>query len=76
MNGLHESEQILSELDTACKTMGSRAAWAERHEVSPALVSDVLNRRRDPSRTILRALGYERVVMYRKLGRAPQRKRV
>lgn len=75
MSGLHETAQILHELDQACKAIGSRSAWAEENGLSPAYVSDVLNGRRDPSRAILTALGYERVMMYRKL-RAPQRKRV
>jgi hypothetical protein len=47
------------------RTNGNQAAWAADNGVSPAVVSDVLNRRRDPSPAILRALGLTKVVTYR-----------
>jgi DNA-binding transcriptional regulator YdaS (Cro superfamily) len=43
----------------------SQAAWARKHGVSPAYVSDVINGRREPGPAILDALGIERVVTYR-----------
>lgn len=46
----------------------SQAAWAKKHGLSPAYVSDVINGRRDPGKAILEALGLERVVTYRVKG--------
>ncbi len=45
----------------------SQRVWAETHKVATSYLSDVLNGRRDPGKSILRALGYERVVLYRKV---------
>lgn len=42
--------------------------WAETHKIAASYLSDVLNGRRDPGKSILAALGYERVVLYRKKG--------
>lgn len=63
---MHSSDRVLHDLRKACADAGSQSAWAEANEVSPAYVSDVLNRRRDLADSILSALGYERVVLYRK----------
>lgn len=41
--------------------------WAETHKVAASYLSDVLNGRRDPGKKVLAALGYERVVLYRKV---------
>lgn len=41
--------------------------WAKAHNVWPATLSDTLNGRRDPGPSILAALGYERVILYRKI---------
>ncbi len=42
--------------------------WAEAHKVAASYLSDVLNGRRDPGKSILAALGYERVILYKKKG--------
>jgi hypothetical protein len=42
-----------------------RKDWAAEVRVSASVLSDVLNGRRDPPSTILEALGYERVIIYR-----------
>jgi DNA-binding transcriptional regulator YdaS (Cro superfamily) len=55
---------VLGLLRNACKAAGGQAAWAGRHEISPAYVSDVLNARRDPGDSILRALGVAKVTRY------------
>ena len=47
---------------------GQQEAWARANGVKPPVLSDVLNGRRDPGKSILKALGYERVVLYRKKG--------
>lgn len=67
MNGMHSADRVLHELRTACDEAGSQSAWAEAKAVSPAYVSDVLAKRREPGEAILSALGYERVVLYRRV---------
>lgn len=59
--------QVLALLKRRCAKAGGQAAWAKTHDLSPAYVSDVLNGRRGPGAGILRALGVERVVSYRRL---------
>lgn len=49
---------------------GSQLAFARKHDLSPAYISDVITGRRDPSKAILDAAGLERVVTYRKKGKA------
>ena len=61
--------QVLALLKRRCASAGGQAAWAKAHDLSPAYVSDVLNGRREPGAGILRALGVERVISYR---RAPK----
>lgn len=48
---------VVRMLREACKAAGSQRAWAERHQVPPTVVCDVIRGERDPSPTILRALG-------------------
>lgn len=45
----------------------SQSAWAARHDISPAYVSDVINGRRDPAGKILRALGLTKTVGYERV---------
>lgn len=47
---------------------GKQEAWARANGVKPPVLSDVLNGRRDPGKSILKALGYERITLYRKIG--------
>jgi hypothetical protein len=42
-------------------------AWAEANGVSPQYASDVINGAREPGDAILKALGLERVIVYRKV---------
>lgn len=49
---------------------GNLREWARENDVSPGYVSDVLFGRREPGEKVLSALGLERVVTYRKKGRA------
>ncbi len=44
------------------------SAYAQRIGIHQSYLSDVLNGRRDPGKSILKALGYERVVLYRRVG--------
>ena len=59
-------DQVRALLRRECDKAGNQAAWAKAHGVSPAYVSDVLVGRREPGDAILRALGLERVVTYRR----------
>ncbi len=59
------TEDELRELLRAeCEKAGSQTAWAQSADVSTAYVSDVINGRRQPGDSILRALGYKRRVEY------------
>jgi predicted transcriptional regulator len=48
------------------KINGNQAAWAKAHTLSPSYISDVLSGRREPGEAVMRALGLERIVTYRK----------
>lgn len=54
----------IRELRKACKALGSQKAFAARHGLSDAYVSDVLKGRREPGDCILRALGLRKVITY------------
>lgn len=60
-------DQVLALLRRECAKAGNQAAWAKAHDVSPAYVSDVLMRRREPGDAILRPLGLERITSYRRV---------
>lgn len=66
MTAFTDDEGIRSLLREACDEAGSQKAWAESHGLSGSYVTDVLQGRRDPGQSILEALGYERLVGYRK----------
>jgi DNA-binding transcriptional regulator YdaS (Cro superfamily) len=61
---LLDSVGVFNRLQAACKAAGGQQAWAARHGLSASYVSDVLNGRRDPGESILRALGLAKVVRY------------
>lgn len=52
----------------ACREAGSQKAWAKRHGVNEAFLSQVLRGEREPSPAILEPFGLERVVIYRRKG--------
>jgi hypothetical protein len=60
-------DQVLVLLRRECDKADGQAAWAKRHGISAAYVSDVLNRRREPGEGILRPLGLEKAVTYRRI---------
>lgn len=60
---------VLRELRNACAAAGSQQAWAQRHGLSAAYVSDVLHARREPGESILRPLGFARRITYVKVRR-------
>ncbi len=46
----------------------SQQSYAANIGIHQSYLSDLLNGRRDPGKKVLAALGYERVVLYRKKG--------
>lgn len=54
-------------LAVACKKAGGQKAFAEANGMSLGYVNDVLNGRRDAGDTILSALGFVRVIRYRRI---------
>jgi DNA-binding transcriptional regulator YdaS (Cro superfamily) len=66
---LLDSLDVFKRLRAACKAAGGQAAWAERHGVSAAYVSEALNGTREPGPLILNALGLKRVVKFTEVRR-------
>lgn len=73
MPDLMDALDVLRCLRVACRDAGGQQAWASRHGLSPAYVSDVLHARRDPGPLILTALGLQRIVRYQRV-KAPRRR--
>lgn len=65
MTNMNETE-LLGLMQRRIRKSGSQAAWARENGLSVPYVNDVLNCRRGPGASILRALGVEKVVIYRK----------
>lgn len=59
-------DDVLDLLRRECRSAGSQTAWARAHGVTLAYVNDVLVGRRKPGESILRGLGVEKVVSYRR----------
>jgi hypothetical protein len=60
---------IVAELRAAIKRERWGAiAWAEKHGISPSVVSKIANGHRPPTEAIANALGFVRVVRFHKLG--------
>lgn len=60
------ADDVRELLRRSCHDAGSASAWAKANGVSPAYVSDALNKQREPGPAICEALGVEREVRYRK----------
>jgi hypothetical protein len=60
------AEEVRTMLRDACRKAGTSAAWAAKHGISQAYVSDAMNGRRDPGPAILKALGLTSETQYRK----------
>ncbi len=67
---MEDIEYIRGLVQNALKEAGSdgRAALAARWGISIQYIIDVARGYRNPGKSILWALGYERVVLYRKIG--------
>jgi hypothetical protein len=61
-------DTVVAALQTAIHAAGSQKAFAQQHAISEQYITDVLHGRREPGQKILDALGYEKVVLYRKRG--------
>ena len=60
-------EQLLTHLAAACATAGGQSAWAKEHGIGAPYVSEVLRGTRRPGPAFQKALGVERVELYREI---------
>lgn len=60
-------ETVRALLRKAVEEAGGQRAWARKHKVSPMYVSYVLSGDREPGEAVLKPLGMERVVSYRRI---------
>ena len=63
-----DAEYIRTLVQEAEQAAGGKPALAAKWGISVQYIADVLRGYRDPGKSILKALGYERVVLYRKKG--------
>ncbi|MBS7789257.1 helix-turn-helix transcriptional regulator [Roseococcus sp. SDR] len=66
---LLDGMDVFKRLRAACEAAGGQGAWAERHGMSAAYVSEVLNAKREPGPAVLNALGLKRVVKFAEVRR-------
>ncbi len=59
------AEEVRERLLAACA--GDQKRWATEHNISGAYVSDVINGRREPGKSVLRPLHLEKRVVYEEL---------
>lgn len=59
-------DTLIRELERRKDRLGSWKAVAESLNISPQYMSDLKDGNREPGETVLKALGLERVVSYRK----------
>lgn len=59
--------QFLALIRRECDKAGSQSAWAAAHGITGAYLTDILRGRRAPAAKLLKAMGYERIVSYRKV---------
>jgi hypothetical protein len=55
-----DADAVRDRLRLAVAEAGSLRSWSARNRVSPSVVSEVLQGRREPARTVLAALGLRR----------------
>lgn len=61
--------QLIKELEILKRQYGSYAAIARKLKVSDEFVRSIANGRLPPTGKVLKFLGYEKVVRYRKIGK-------
>jgi len=59
------ADEVRERLRAACS--GDQKRWAKEHGISAAYVSDVLNGRREPGKSILGVLRLAKLVLYEEL---------
>lgn len=69
-NDLLDFADITGRIQTACRADGSQKAFADRCGVTKQFVGLVLNGVRQPSDTILAAVGVRKVIRYEDMGSA------
>lgn len=62
------TEQVRAALSRECEAAGGQKAWADAHNISQQYVCDVIGGSRQPGPTMRKALGLERVTLYKKSG--------
>jgi hypothetical protein len=60
-------DEFTAYLKEQVKVYGSQLALARHCGVIPAYMSDILNGRREPGESVLRALGFRKVVRYERI---------
>jgi len=60
----YNTDEVLGELRQRILTGTTQEELAHQLDISPQYLSDVLNKRREPGKKLLDAIGYERVVCY------------
>jgi len=60
-------DQLLSLLKQCVRDAGSQKTFAIQHGISQQYLTDVLKKRRMPGAKILQVLGYESVIVYKKI---------
>lgn len=66
-------DELTELIRAAARKAGSQRALARGWKVTPAYITDLLKGLRDPGPRILAAMGYERVVLYRKVNQPARR---
>ena len=61
------ADDVRRALQRAIDQEGTAAAWCKKHEIARGYVSDVLSVRQEPGDAILKALGIERIITYRRI---------
>jgi hypothetical protein len=60
-------EDVIEHLKKYVELAGSQKAFCDRHDMAYAFVSRVINGKDKPSPDLLRAIGLERVTIYRRV---------
>ena len=58
------SADLRADLLTQCNRAGGQSAWSRKHGIAQSTVSQVLGGHRDPTESIINALGYSQVTRY------------
>lgn len=60
-------EQVIALIERQCRELGSANAFARRHQISPAYLSDILSRKRLPGQKALKAMGLRKITLYERV---------